>query len=403
VTEQHVELLDDGAVHTADTHADVSKAGFPRWLLVVPLLLVGAVLVLTTDNAPAQDSAEPEPVATTTVDGAAEALAETPAAGSRIFGNEAERLGLRHGSFAYTTEIPLEEPRVVAIRSGANLMVIESTELLAHTIRLPIGSAGDSEQSSTLAIVLDKLIVSDGKLLRSLSVNGGVDVLLANDLVGYEVNGSRLLVAAQISDHRFTGAKQTELRVQGVHADFFGVPEDSILSDGSTVQWIGQRLFIERGGQVLVPTEDAPIPLGAGTVLAAGASHALIQRCSTISGSQEIECRHLMSRLDGSLELAVDDLDAVGKGVHVISPNGGQVFVVDDGSDEQFLLTLQGQAWERSLTIEGEAVTAAAFAPDDQTLGLARGNLVQFWKDGIVVGTWKIDGFDTITEITFAS
>lgn len=403
MTEQHVELLDDGAVRSADTHAEVSKAGFPRWLLVVPLLLAGLVIALTTDNAPAQDIVEPEPVTTTTVDAPAEASAETPAVGSGIFGNEAERLGLRHGSFAYRTAVPLQEPHVVAIRSGPNLMVIDSTELLAHRIRLPISSAEESDQSNTLAIVLDKLIVSDGKLLRSLSVSGGVDVLLANDLVGYEVNGSRLLVAAQISDSRFVGVKQTELRVQGVHADFFGAPGENVLGDGSTVRWIGQRLFIERGGLVLAPTEDLPVSLGAGTVLAAGPNHALIQRCYKVPESQEIRCGLLMSRLDGSQEQAVNGLEAIGEGVHVLSPGGDQVFVVDDGSDEQVLLTLDGITWLRSLTVEGPAVTSAAFSSDGQTLGLARGNVVEFWKAGAIVGTWRIDGFDTITEITFGS
>ena len=110
-----------------------------------------------------------------------------------------------------------------------------------------------------------------------------------------------------------------------------------------------------------------------------------------------------MSRLDGSQEQAVNGLEAIGEGVHVLSPGGDQVFVVDDGSDEQVLLTLDGITWLRSLTVEGPAVTSAAFSSDGQTLGLARGNVVEFWKAGAIVGTWRIDGFDTITEITFGS
>ena len=412
-----IELLDTTDDVSASEH-QVTKRGQSKWLALLPLLLVLGLLTLSRDRdggdsalTAIPDSVAPE-LGSFEQEDLSSAEPEDADGGSgsfgnlRVTGNESERLGLIHGTHNYAKLIPedgggLGSPHVIAVRAGADLLVIDSENSHAHRIQLPPSSSAPEVGASSIALVLDKLIVADGSLLRSLSVQGGVDLILATGMAGYQVDGTRLVVAAETSDLRFDTQKVVDLRVQGVHADFFGVPERTRVPDGAKVVQIDGRIFVEFGGQTLVPFEEGLVPLHPGTVVAAGPNHGLIQDCSVLTREAEsISCEALRVRLDGTEVVTFAAPVAFGVANYVLAPDGEQLFVVQDGSSTQRLLELVGETWEEIQSFEVAKIDAAAFSKDSLTLVTVSENAVSFWRDGTLVETWTLDEFPPITEVT---
>lgn len=398
-----VELLDTVGDDDAVIEHEVTKKGIPRWLVVLPIVGI-AVAAMTVGGS---GSFDPETVptdrSTTTAQPADEpTVTASPFGSRRIRGNEAERLGLVHGSHPYVRAPGSEGDHVVALRAGPAVIVIDSSQPVAHRIELPRSSSRNEIAGVTMAIVADKLIVADGSLLRSLSVQGGVDLLLANNLIGFQVDGPRLIVAANTSDPRFPNRKLTEIRTQGVHEDFFGVPGAEPLRDGARVVSVGGQVFVELGGQVLAPTGDGLKALHQGSVVAAGPNHAFVRYCDTEPETTEFSCEAVRVRLDGTEVVSVSDPRAFGAASYVVSPTGDQLLILNDGSGVQSLLRLEGEQWGVALEFPEAEITTAAFNSDGSMLITVTNNEISFWRGGEVVGLWTVDNFDAITEIVVA-
>lgn len=403
-----VEILntnDEGSPITSD---QLSKKGLPRWLAVIPLVAIAA-LVLAVQN-PGDTSPDSRPTtqanATTT---SVVSASEEPAAAfdeGRTRGNEAERLGLLHGTHDYAKSGGTEGTLVVALRSGSDLLVINSDDPLAHRIQLPGSSAQLAAGEFTMALLLDKLVVADGDVLRSLSVQGGVDLLLADNLLGFQVDGPRLIVAAETADARFPDQQISEIRVQGVHADFFGVPGEAPLPHGSKVVATGGQVFVELGGQVFVPTAEGLRLLRPGQVIAAGPNHVFIRDC-TASHDQERQatrsCTAVKVGLAGGATTVFEEPPPFGAATYIVSPTGEELFVLNDGSGIQGLVSIgEDGAWTQKLAFDSPEVSAAAFTPDGEMLLTVSDNQIDFWIDGESVGEWTISDFGEITEVTVA-
>ncbi len=399
-----IELLDTSSSGNASVATDeLKRRGLTRWLALIPIASI--VLAVFVVGAGESDEAEPPPTTelepSPVEDSVPDEFEEGVGFGERrIRGNEAERLGLIHGDQPYRRSVGAEGDYVIALRSGSDLVVIDSTKELAHRIQLPLSSANDEVRDFTMAVVADKLVVADGDLLRSLSVQGGVDLLLANDLVGFQVYQGQVIVAAEPADGGFRSDQRTELRVQGVHGDSFGVLGDSAVPDGARIVTTGGQVLVELGGAVFVPTAQGLEPLHPGSVIAAGPNHVFIRNCATVG---EVRCPAIQVSSDGSEAELVADPPFLAESNYVVSPSGDAVFVIDELAGVQGLFELDDSGvWGEMLEFGSGEVSAAQFTPDGSLLVTVSGGRIEFWNGQTMVGSWAIDGLGEISEIAVA-
>ena len=379
------------------TQSSVSRRGTRPAIFVLALVAV-AVIVVQLDRQDPTTEADPTPVDQSQVQ------SETPAPvgpSSRIFGNEAERLGLQRSEIAYQSVADSPEEFIVAARAGSEIVVVNSSEPTAQLIRLPISySDQNSGAGASIALLSERLIVFEGGILRSLSVDGGSDELLADDVLGFEVAGETLWVAQSVED-RYPGSNVV-LGYQIMSGDSVSDRTGYSIPDGARLVPQRDRLFVEYGGAVFVPSRGGLVPVGIGSVMAAGPNHLFIRVCSP---GQQVVTMCSVSRIDlrdGSGEEVLMD-SGLGSGQMAVSPDGTRLLQFGDRAQSIGLFEISDGQLSAGDTFDlAPAITAATFSADSSALVFASGDSIVLWGDGTSVIVLTVPGFSPIEELVFA-
>ena len=375
----------------------MTKQGIPKWLLVGCAALVGLLLIPRGNSLVGSDDAAEVP-GTTEVNEVVEPEAVVVQATASVG-------VLTHGESKW---VPLSSRGVnepVVVRAGSAIVVIDPDELLAHRIDLPQAQANAElgRVGHTISLVAEKVIVLDNGFLRSLSTNGGVDLLLSNASVGFEVATETSIVAAIRPSSGPEHADQVRLVPQGVHYpsarqradEFFGSSDRDVLPEGAALIHVQGKLFVAIGDELFRKTDDGLVSLGSGRVFAAGSNHVIVERCTALFEY----CSYYRLALDGSSEFQLDVPLEFSRSNVVLSNDGNELFVLDDGTSSQVWVDISDGGWEVIRSFADSHFTAATFAHQGSMLVLAQEDSLVFWRAGQPVTVWELSGVGHIDEI----
>lgn len=316
--------------------------------------------------------------------------------------------GIRVLTHSESTWVPLSSrglTQPIAVRSGTTIVVVDPDELLAHRIDLPVVDAdsGREHNGRTISLVAGKLIVFDNGFLRSLSTTGGVDLLLSNVSLGFEVTTSTSIVSAIQPSVGSEQSGDVWLIPQGVHfstvrqraSDFSGSTDPDLLPENSALASVQDRLFVTIDDELYRKTPEGLVSLGEGRGFAAGANYVIVERCEVLFEY----CSYYRVALDGTAETQLDVPLEFSRSKVVLSHDGNELFVLDDGSPNQAWVDISDGGWTVIRSFADRHFTAATFANEGSILVLAQEDSLVFWRDGQPVTVWELSGVGHIDEI----
>ncbi len=407
-------LGDGGSVETS---AELTRGGVPRWMMAILGLAAAVLFVIARGNLPSEDAA-PAPTTSPSLGFATTTTPSAPTTSAAEDANQplvtSQPNQLTHQDMVW----PLEEfggiGRAVAIRQGSSVLVIDPENDTSHRIELPVTASSQARAEAgrdgrSMALVAGKLIVHEERFLRSISTTGGVDLLLSNSSLGFEVATPTAIVAATEVISSSTPVPEIRLVPQGVHfpsardqvVEVFGEPDLDLLPAGSEVTVVDDKIFVRLNGEIHRKTDDGLVSLGSRRVFAASQSAAIVERCVALFEN----CSYFRINLQdlSRPEVALDVPLSFSSSSIVMSDDGFSLLVLDDGSETQTLVDVSTGEWNVAHQFSGEPFTAAAFdsVSGSWVMADAESDSLMFWSPGAQT-FWQLPIPGAIDEIAIA-
>ncbi len=292
--DQQVATVDLGLIgQSPDATPDVSTADTSSKRLPVLAGIGAAIVALVvlfsvlggSDDAPPSAIAE-ESTAGQDGDGNSGADDEEDIPSSRAVLSDTEVSSVA-GSEASFPLFPQSERQLI-IGRRADMVVLIDAETGAIQ-RLPLRSAVGFELATDDAPATgysigsngERLLVVDNGTMRSFSLTGGADFELSGNVVAFDIRqGPRVVVGSQLSGV----APRTIYEVQAFGAYEVFPSETGIVPFHAEIASVGERVFVEAGGQVFEHMVDIGLnggfaEIADGKLLGSGRNHVIVDRC----------------------------------------------------------------------------------------------------------------------------